>query len=101
MNTPAPIADHYRYRFLMGAMQLGGLIQTVRLLCIPDDVQKLDAITGAWVAASARMTQLGQQEAGEPDKVNVSSRYAGRICDAPTADLGGSLVSAEVFSACL
>jgi hypothetical protein len=71
MNVPAPVSDHYSYRFLMGAIQQGALIQTVRLLCIPEDVQRIDAISRSWAAASARMTLLGQQEAGEPDTIGI------------------------------
>lgn len=72
MNVPAPVSDHYRYRVLMGAMQQGALTQTVRLFCIPAEVQRIDAISQAWLAASARMTQLGHQEAGEPDGVGIA-----------------------------
>jgi len=71
MNTPTPSTEFYRYRFLMGAMQRINLISTVRLWCIPADGERLDAITQAWAAASARMTQLAQTEAGEPDAIGI------------------------------
>jgi hypothetical protein len=72
MSVPAPTVDHFRYRYLMGAMAQGALIQTVRQWCIPAEVQRLPALAQAWVTASTRMTQLGQQEAGEPDRVGIA-----------------------------
>ena len=72
MNTPIPPVDFYRYRVLMGALQRINLISTVRLWCIPEEVQRLDAIMQAWAAASGRMTQLAQTEAGEPDAISIS-----------------------------
>jgi hypothetical protein len=73
MSTPVSNAsdEFYRYRALMGAMQRWQLLHTVRLLCIPDEMQRLDAITQAWTAASARMTHLAQVEGGEPDSVEI------------------------------
>ena len=72
MNTAAAPVEFYRYRILMGALQRINLISTVRLWCISAELQRLDAITQAWAAASARMTQLAQTEAGEPDTVVMS-----------------------------
>jgi hypothetical protein len=71
MSTPAVPVEFYRYRFLLGALQRINLISTVRLWCIPAEVQRLDAITQAWAAASARMTQFAQAEPGEPDAVSI------------------------------
>lgn len=72
MNAPAPPVEFYRYRILMGALQRINLISTVRMWCIPAELQRLDAITQAWAAASERMTQLAQTEAGEPNAITIS-----------------------------
>jgi hypothetical protein len=66
-------ATFYRYRYLMGAMQQAELTQTVRLLCLPSEVNRLSEVVNAWQAASARMTALATSEAGEPDKMDASS----------------------------
>jgi hypothetical protein len=64
--------NYYRYRYLLGAMQQIELAQTVRLLCLPEEISRLDAITQAWRAASARMTMLARQEAGDPNRIGVT-----------------------------
>src|SRR5439155_10734463 len=68
-----PTPNFFRYRYLMGAMQQIALTQTVRLACIPDDVQRIPEITQAWRAASARMTELAGLEGGVPDKIAVEA----------------------------
>ena len=62
---------HFRYRFLMGAMPLNQLTGTVRLMCIPEDIDRLPQISQAWRGASARMVELANEEAGEPDDIAV------------------------------
>jgi hypothetical protein len=59
----------FLYRYLMGAMQQNVLAQTVRLMCIADDVTRLPEITQAWRAASNRMTLLSESESGLPDRI--------------------------------
>lgn len=65
------MTDHFRYRYLMGAMQQNALSQTVRVMCIPDDIARLSEITQSWQKASTRMTSLAKTEAGLPDKITI------------------------------
>jgi hypothetical protein len=68
-NNASVPAAHFRYRFLMGAMQQNLLAQTVRLACIEQEVARLPQITQAWRIASARMTSLAELEPGLPDRI--------------------------------
>src|ERR1700674_3716066 len=61
----------FRYRYLMGAMQQNQLAMTVRLSCVPDDVNLLPEIIQAWGKASARMVELTREEAGAPDEIVI------------------------------
>jgi hypothetical protein len=71
-GAPALEADRYfRYRYLMGAMSQNQLAMTVRLACIPEDVARLPDILESWRAASARMVELAQTEAGLSDQIVV------------------------------
>lgn len=63
---------HFRYRYLMGAMQQNMLTQTVRLMCIDEDVQKIPEFTQAWRAASTRMASLAASEGGLPDAIQIA-----------------------------
>lgn len=65
------MTTHYKYRYLMGAMQQNLLTSTVRLMCIPEDVERLVEITHAWEEASVRMTKLAENEAGIADKIVI------------------------------
>jgi hypothetical protein len=69
----SPEATFYRYRYLMGAMQQAELTQTVRLLGLASEVDRLDNVVKAWQVASARMTALAKSEPGEPDKMQIAS----------------------------
>ena len=60
---------YYRYRYLMGAMQQNLLTTTVRLMCITEEVARLDEIARAWRGASARMTLLATEETGLLDHI--------------------------------
>lgn len=72
MNKLEPSAEFFRYRFLMGAMQQNVLAMTVRQMCVPEEVARLNEITQAWRGASARMTKLAAREAGLPDQIFVT-----------------------------
>lgn len=63
---------NFRYRYLMGAMQQNMLTQTVRLMCIDEDVQRMPEFTQAWRAASTRMASLSASEGGLPDTVQIA-----------------------------
>jgi hypothetical protein len=65
-------AGHYRYRYLMGAMQQAMMIATVRQACIKEDVHRMPEITTAWRAASMRMVKLAAQEEGIADQVEIT-----------------------------
>src|SRR5215469_14271663 len=68
----SPTVEFYRYRYLMGAMLRQHLLATVRLWCIPSELGRVEAIGQAWSAASSRMTQLVQSEAGAADSIVVA-----------------------------
>lgn len=71
MDSKPATAEWFRYRFLMGAMTQNALASTVRTMCVPDDVARLDEITTAWRNASTRMASLSATEAGLPDNISI------------------------------
>lgn len=68
--------SHYRYRYLMGAMQQYALATTVRMYCIPEDIERLSDITLAWQNASMRMSELTLTEAGLPNRIAIQEAPA-------------------------
>lgn len=64
--------NHFRSRYLMGAMQQKQLEMTVRLFGIAAEVEHVREITRSWRDASERMVQLANTEAGLPDQIGVS-----------------------------
>src|SRR5437773_1158899 len=60
-----------RYRYLLGAMQQLQITMTVRLMGLPQEAERLPKIVEAWRAASARMQQLLDTEAGAADRATL------------------------------
>jgi hypothetical protein len=75
--SPKTELSFYRYRYLMGAMPQIQLTMTIRLTCIPEDVNRIPEIVQAWRGASARMLELANQEAGAAERVVVEDAPAG------------------------
>ena len=63
----------FRYLYLMGAMQQIQLINTVRWLALPEELDRLDIIKSAWKRASEKMTDLISAERNTPDQSIVIS----------------------------
>jgi hypothetical protein len=63
--------NHFKYRYLMGAMQQNVLSTTVRMMCIAEESDRIKEILAAWQSASVRMTKLAETEAGLPDRIRI------------------------------
>lgn len=61
----------HRYRYLMGAMQQNMLTTTVRMMCVNEDIARVEEFTDAWQAASTLMSDLAETEAFLPDKIII------------------------------
>jgi len=59
----AQIPRFMRYRYLLGAMQQIQIAMTVRMLCVPEEAERLHEIVDRWRAASRRMQELAQADA--------------------------------------
>ncbi len=73
MSEEKPTIENafYRYRYLMGAMPQIQLTETVRLMCIDEEIARLPDIIQAWRKASAKMVQLTTSESGKPNTILV------------------------------
>lgn len=61
----------YRYRYLMGAMQQNMLTTTVRMMCIDDDIRRIEEFTKAWQSASNLMAEYAKKEAHLPENISI------------------------------
>jgi hypothetical protein len=90
------IAGRVRYRYLLGAMQQAAITTTVRLLGTPEESQRLPQIVETWRAASARMRELLDAEAGAADRTILEDPPA--IVDAPLAEIQADPLFQASFS---